>query len=120
MRAVFGRLLDRLTALLLRRPRKVLLVAAVIVVLSGAAATRLRLDPDVLNLIPRGNREVNEFRHLLKDTGTLDFHVIVVEFPKGSEPEAYYPLLDSIGEQLGKSARIESVTWRLPDMLAVV
>ena len=90
---MLGRLLDRITDLLLRRPRAVLLVALVVVLVSGAAATRLRLDPDVLNLIPRGNREVNEFRDLLKETGTLDFHVIVVEFPKGSDAAAYYPLL---------------------------
>ncbi|HJQ38419.1 MAG TPA: MMPL family transporter [Thermoanaerobaculia bacterium] len=117
---MFGRLLDRLTALLLRRPRKVLLVAGVIVLVFGAMATRLRLDPDVLNLIPRGNREVNEFRSLLKDTGTLDFHVVVVRFPKGSDPGTYYPLLDAIGEGLGKSQRIESVTWRLPDAVEMI
>lgn len=113
-------LLDRLTDLLLRRPKLVLAIAGVITLLFGLAALRLRLDPDVLNLIPRGNREVNEFRDLLKETGTLDFHVIVVEFPKGSEPDAYFPLLDRIGEELDKSERIDSVTWRLPDPLAVV
>ena len=83
---MIARLLDRLTALLLRRPRRVLAVSGAIVVLFALAATRLRLDPDVLNLIPRSNREVNEFRDLLRETGTLDFHVIVVEFPKGSDP----------------------------------
>lgn len=115
-----GRMLDRITELLLRRPRAVLFVALAVVLLSGAIATRLRLDPDVLNLIPRGNREVNEFRDLLKDTGTLDFHVIVVEFPKGHDASAYYPLLDRIGEQLSASKQIESVTWRLPEPLAVI
>ena len=117
---MIARLLERLTDLLLRWPRRVLLAALAIVILSGLAATRLRLDPDVLNLIPRGNREVNEFRELLRETGTLDFHVIVVEFPKGAEPDAYFPLLDRIGEELGKSERIETVTWRLPDMFSVV
>ncbi|HET8797044.1 MAG TPA: hypothetical protein VFO89_05140, partial [Thermoanaerobaculia bacterium] len=117
---MIGRLLDRLTDLLLRRPRMVLIVAAVVVVASGLAALRLRLDPDVLNLIPRGNREVNEFRELLKETGTLDFHVVVVSFPEGSDPAAYFPLLDAIGERLGKSEKIDSVTWRLPDALALV
>ncbi|HUP60569.1 MAG TPA: MMPL family transporter [Thermoanaerobaculia bacterium] len=117
---MLGRLLDRLTSLLLRRPRSVLAVALVIVAASAAIATRLRLDPDVLNLIPRGNREINEFRTLLKETGTLDFHVIVVQFPQGSEPAAYYPLLDRIGEELAKSKRIENVTWRLPDAFAVI
>jgi predicted RND superfamily exporter protein len=117
---MIGRLLNRLTELLLSRPRAVLVVSFIVVLVSGAAAIRLRLDPDVLNLIPRGNREVNEFRHLLKETGTLDFHVIVVEFPKGSDPSTYFPLLDRIGEDLGKSERIDSVTWRLPDTFAVI
>jgi len=117
---VLRRLLDRITDLLLLRPRAVLGVALAIVLLSGALATRLRLDPDVLNLIPRGNREVNEFRTLLKETGTLDFHVIVVEFPEGSDPATYFPLLDGIGEELEKSERIDSVTWRLPDAFAMI
>jgi predicted RND superfamily exporter protein len=109
-----------MTELLLRRPRAVLGVALVIVAIFGALALRLRLDPDVLNLIPRGNREVNEFRTLLKETGTLDFHVIVVEFPQGSDPASYFPLLDRIGEELEKSERIDTVTWRLPDAFAVI
>jgi predicted RND superfamily exporter protein len=117
---LLGSLLERITNLLLRRPRAVLAVSAVVVVLFGAAATRLRLDPDVLNLIPRNNREVNEFRGLLKETGTLDFHVIVVEFPQGADPSAYFSLLDGLGEQLGKSARMESMTWRLPDAISVI
>lgn len=114
------RALDRITELLLRRPRAVLGVAAIVVVIFGAIATRIRLDPDVLNLIPRGNREVNEFRSLLKDTGTLDFHVIVVEFPKGSDPGTYTPLLDTLGERLGASPRIENVSWRLPDVFSMI
>jgi uncharacterized protein len=117
---LIGSWLERITSLLLRRPRAVLVVAGVIVLLSGAAATRLRLDPDVLNLIPRNNREVNEFRELLRDTGSLDFHVIVVEFPKGSDPATYFPLLDRFGEELGKSKHIESVMWKLPEPVSVV
>lgn len=97
-----------------------LVVAAVIVVASAAIATRLRLDPDVLNLIPQNNREVNEFRELLRDTGTLDFHVVVVEFPKGSDPSTYFPLIDAIGQHLGKSSQIENVTWQIPDAFDVI
>ncbi|MGZ5434299.1 MAG: hypothetical protein ACXWH7_15375, partial [Thermoanaerobaculia bacterium] len=114
------RLLDRVAELVLHRPRAVLGVALAIVLASGVVATRLRIDPDVLNLIPRGNREVNEFREILRDTGTLDFHVIVVNLPKGGDPESYYPLLDAIGERLAKSKRIDGVTWRLPDALAMI
>ena len=114
------RWLERVTEVLLRRPGTVLGIAVAIVLVAGALATRLRLDPDVLNLIPRGNREVNEFRTLLQETGTLDFHVVVVEFPQGSEPATYFALLDRIGEELQKSERVESVTWRLPDAFAMI
>lgn len=117
---MIGSLLERITELLLRRPKAVLVVAGVITLLAGAAATRLRLDPDVLNLIPRNNREVNEFRDLLKETGTLDFHVIVVEFPEGADPSNYFPLIDRIGSELGKSKRIDLVTWRLPEAVSVI
>ena len=117
---MIGRLLDSITELLLRRPKAVLGIAAAIVVVFGLFALRLRFDPDVLNLIPRGNREVNEFRDLLNETGTLDFHVIVVELPKGGEPDRYYPLLDRLGEELEKSEKIETVTWRLPDVMGMV
>ncbi|MEA2491703.1 MAG: uncharacterized protein QOH21_3495 [Acidobacteriota bacterium] len=119
-RRVIERFLVRLTELLLRRPRRVLLIATAIVLAGGIAATRLHIDPDVLNLIPQSNREVNEFRDLIKETGTLDFHVVVVELPKGSDPAAYAPLLDRIGQDLQKSPRIESVTWRLPDVFAIL
>ena len=113
-------LIERTTALLLRRPQTFLLVALIVVVAFGAAATRLRLDPDVLNLIPRNNREVNEFRELITETGTLDFHVIVLELPKGADPGAYGPLLERIGADLRKSDKIEYASWSIPDPLSVI
>ena len=113
-------LLQRITKIVLRRPRAVLLVSLVIVLLGGAAALRLRLDPDVLNLIPRNNREVNEFREILEETGTLDFHIIIVDIPQGASPETYYPLLDSLGEGLKQSKNIETVTWQIPDVFSLV
>ena len=96
------------------------MVALVVVAISALVATRVRLDPDVLNLIPRNNREVNEFKDLLKETGALDFHVVVIEFPKGSDPSSYFPLIDSIGEGLRDSKRIENATWKLPDAFSLI
>lgn len=113
-------LLERLTGLLLNRPRTILVVALAVVATFGLLATRLQLDPDVLNLIPRNNREVNEFRELLTETGTLDFHVIVLQFPKGADPETYGPLIDRIGEQLRASKNIANATWSIPDPSTVV
>ncbi|MEA2462531.1 MAG: uncharacterized protein QOJ98_278 [Acidobacteriota bacterium] len=113
-------MLDRLAELLLRRPKTILAIAAVIVLVSGLIATRLRLDPDVLNLVPSNNREVNEFRDLLRETGTLDFHVVVLQFPKGADPAAYGPLIDGIGERLRASKQIDSASWNIPDPFSVI
>ncbi len=113
-------MLDRLAELLLRRPKTILAIAAVIVAISGLIATRLRLDTDVLNLVPSNNREVNEFRDLLRETGTLDFHVVVLEFPKGADPATYGPLIDRIGEGLRASKQIDSASWSIPDPFSVI
>jgi len=120
MRPVIGRWIEGITGLLLRRPRTILAVAAVVVVAAGLIATRLRLDPDVLKLVPQNNREVNEFRDLLTETGTLDFHIVVLEFPKGSDPAAYGPLIDGIGNRLRASKNIDSATWSVPDPFTLI
>lgn len=113
-------LLERLTALILRRPRAILLVSLAVVVAFGLMATRLRLDPDVLKLVPENNREVNEFREILTETGTLDFHVVVIGFPNGADPAAYGLLIDGIGERLRGSSRIDNVTWKVPDPFLLI
>lgn len=115
-----SRLFERITAVILRHPRSIVLVAALIVVAAGGAASRLRLDPDILKLIPQQNREVNEFRNLLQQTGTIDFHVVVVQLPKGADPAAYGPLIDALGARMQQSPRIEQTTWKLPDPFAVI
>jgi predicted RND superfamily exporter protein len=117
---LFASLLERLTGLLLHRPKAILAVALAITVASGLIATRIRLDTDVLNLIPRNNREVNEFKELLTETGTLDFHVVVLQFPEGADPANYGPLIDRIGEQLRGSKNIASAAWSIPDPFSMV
>lgn len=117
---MIARLIDRITELILRRPRAILVVTVAVVAVAAVIASRLRLDPDVLKLVPQNNREVNEFRDILTETGTLDFHVVVLQFPKGAEPATYGPLIDGIGERLRASEQIENATWKIPDPLTVI
>jgi predicted RND superfamily exporter protein len=117
---MIARFLERISNLVLSRPRTIVAVTLVIVAISGVIASRLKLDPDVLKLVPQNNREVNEFREVLTQTGTLDFHVIVFQFPKGSDPSTYGSLIDGIGEGLRGSKLIDHVTWRVPDPFAVI
>ncbi|HEV8658167.1 MAG TPA: MMPL family transporter [Thermoanaerobaculia bacterium] len=115
-----SRLFDRLAVFVTRRPHLIFAISAITVVLAGATALRLRLDPDILKLVPQHNRVVSEFRRLLEETGTIDFHVIVVELPHGADPSTYEPLIDIIGEHFRRSPLVEQATWRLPDPLTLV
>lgn len=117
---MIARLLESITSLILRRPRLIVTIVLLVIAASGVMATRLRIDPDVLNLVPQGNREVNDFRDILRETGTLDFHIVVLEFPAGSDPSNYGPLIDGIGERLKASDLIENVTWSVPDPMTVI
>ncbi len=88
-----------------------------ITALSLAGASLLRFDPDILNLVPQKNREVNEFKKVLGDLGSIDYHIAVVRVPPGRDASDYQPYVDALGERFAASERIASATWRLPDPL---
>jgi predicted RND superfamily exporter protein len=114
------RLFDALARLCLRHSRQILIGAGLIALLATLGAMRLRFDPDILNLIPQNNRSVNDFRRVLRDLGTLDNHVIVLELPKGSDVHTYDSLIDGIAEGYSKSPRIQEVQYRIPNPLDFV
>ena len=89
-------------------------------VLAVAGALQIHFDPDLLNLIPQNNREVNEFRKVLRDLGTLDNHVVVLEIPKGADVNTYDSLIESIAEGYRKNPHIEDVQYRIPNPLDFV
>src|SRR6476646_9638291 len=71
-----------------RRYGVVFAVTLLLVVLSTLIGTRLRLDGDILNLVPKGNRVVNTFRESLQDFGSLDYLLVLLEAPPRSRPAA--------------------------------
>lgn len=61
---------------------------------------RLRLDPDVLNLLPRSGTAVRAFRSYLSDFGSFDRVYIVFEAPEGESIDNYSPLVDRYADAL--------------------
>lgn len=116
MKPFFDWILERIVA----RHRAVLAVAALLFVASIAVSSRLRLDPDILNLVPRENREINEFRSVLKGLGTIDQHLVVIELPQGADPGAYEPLIASLTERFRAMPGVGSVDAEIPDAEEVV
>ncbi|HXA16242.1 MAG TPA: MMPL family transporter [Thermoanaerobaculia bacterium] len=111
------RILDALARLCLRRNREILITALVLAVLAVIGATRLSFDPDLLNLIPQQNRQVNEFRKVLKDLGTIDYHIVVLDMPKGRDVHEYDSLIEAIAEGYRKNPKIGDVTYKIPNPL---
>ncbi|MGH9458471.1 MAG: MMPL family transporter [Thermoanaerobaculia bacterium] len=114
------RIASAIAALVLRHARAVLWGAAAVAALSLAAATLLRFDPDLLRLVPQENREINEFRQVLEDLGSLDYHVAVVRVPSGRSAEEYEGFVEDLGARIESSPRIANATWHLPDPLGML
>lgn len=117
---MLARTFDALARLCLRHSKQIAIAAAIIAVLALAAASRLTFDPDLLNLIPQKNKQVNDFRKVLKDMGTIDYHIVVLEMPPGRDVHEYDTLIDGIAEGYRKSPKIEDVSYRLPNPLDFV
>lgn len=117
-------LIDRLARATRRiatdRYRIILIGALVVAALAGLAATRLRFDPDILNLVPRNDRDVNNFKRVLQQMGTIDQHIVVVELPKGSDISEYAPLLDSLADGYRKLPSVDGIDYRIPNPLDLV
>jgi hypothetical protein len=117
---MIGRIADRLTGLALRRHRTVFAMAFVLAVLAGLAATRLHFDPDILSLVPQDNPVVNDFRRVLEDMGTIDYHLTVVEVPPGRDAAEYEPLVDALGAGYRALPQVRGVQYRLPDPVSLI
>ena len=93
------------------------MAAGVLALLAIAGALRLSFDPDLLNLIPQQNKQVNDFRKVLRDLGTIDYHIVVLDIPRGRDIHEYDSLIEAIAEGYRKNPRIEDVSFRIPNPL---
>ncbi|MGV8039783.1 MAG: RND family transporter [Thermoanaerobaculaceae bacterium] len=111
------RLLLAVESLSRRRWGVVLAVCAVVFVLSSWLGSKIRLESDVLKLIPGGNRQVDTFRQALADFGSIDYLMVLLETEKGDHVEALVEHADLLAERLAaRKDLVESVEYRVrPD-----
>src|SRR5260370_31626785 len=114
------KILDSLADLCLRRSKQIIVVSLIVALASVIAASRLTFDPDLLNLIPQKNKQVNDFRKALRDMGTIDYHIVVVNIPPGRDAHDYEALIEAIADGYRKNPRIEDITYRIPNPLDFV
>jgi uncharacterized protein len=107
------RLLEALADFSRRRYRLVLAVTALVLLLSGIAISRLRLDADVLNLVPKNDPVINAYLETLREFGTFDYLMVLVEIPQDVAVDPYTEFADRLAERLVTLPEIESVDHRI-------
>src|SRR5512140_486358 len=111
---------DKIAELCLSHSGKILLISAFVLIAALAGASRLSFDPDILNLVPENNREINEFKKALRDMGTIDYHIVVLNLPAGHDASEYDTLIQSIANGYRKSGLIDDVDYRIPNPLDMI
>jgi predicted RND superfamily exporter protein len=79
--------------------------------------SHLRLESDVLQLIPKGNRQVDTFREALRDFGSIDYLMVLLEAGQGEGVDELEDFADVYAEKLlDQHDLVESVEYRFqPD-----
>ncbi len=96
-----------------RRYRTVFKVALLVVLVSIYLGSRLRLDGDVLNLVPKNNHVVDTFKSAIRDFGGLDYLIILVEARPGQTGEDLQEYADLLAEQLQRVPSIRYVEHKI-------
>jgi predicted RND superfamily exporter protein len=79
--------------------------------------SRIKIESDVLSLIPRGTRQVDTFREALHEFGSIDYLIVLLEAAKDEGPDEIEDFADLFAEKLrAHDGLVESVEYRFqPD-----
>jgi predicted RND superfamily exporter protein len=100
-----------------RRFRLVFLASLALFAAAVWLGAHIRLESDILNLIPRGNRNVDVFRTALHEFGSIDYLMILLEAGKDEGPDELEDFADLYAEKLrARDLLVENVEYRFqPD-----
>ncbi len=93
-----------------RHYRAVIAASAVLALASAFSLTRLRLDIDVLSMLPRGTPAFDDFRAFVGDFGQLDELLVLVD---GAPPETLRRFVDALTPRLAALHTVGEVWGRI-------
>jgi uncharacterized protein len=81
-----------------------------------------KIQSDILDLLPRNNKVVQDFRMATEDFKSLDYLFVVLETkdPKAHPIESYEDFADLYAEGMRKSGLVDGVEYRLQDYEPVI
>jgi predicted RND superfamily exporter protein len=99
----------RWAALIERHHRAILIGSLLLGALAALSLTRLRLDVDVLSMLPRGTPAFDDFKTFIAEFGQLDELVILVDGPAADRVR----FADALSERLAALPEMARVQGRL-------
>ncbi len=96
-----------------RRPRIVIFLGIAAVVAAVLLGFRVRVETDVLSLVPQHDPVVRAFKTTVERFGSVDLLLGVVEVPKDEGLDEALPAADLLAEELRGSHLIQWVEYRL-------
>ena len=111
------RILLRIERFSRERWRLVFIASFVLLAVSTWLGSRVRLESDVLNLIPRGLRQVDTFREALHDFGSIDYLIVLLEAGPDEGPDEIEDFADGLADRLrARDDLVEELEYRFePD-----
>ena len=85
----------------------------VLLLFSVFLVTRLTLDTNMLNLLPRGDERVDTFRQTMERFGTIDYLLVVVRVPEDEVLAPYESFADRLAGRLVDLPQVGEVEYRL-------
>ena len=98
-----------------RRWGVVFLMTALVVAGSMWLSTRLKLSSDILALLPSGNPKISAYVSTIRDFGSLDYLLVMVDAPAENTSEDIEELVDRFAEELSALPQVEYVEYRLDE-----
>ena len=120
-----GRLLPRRLPLVLVRigrrfPGTVIALSLVMWVVAGVLATRIKVETDILSLVPQHNEAVRNFKTTIERFGSVDTLLVVVRLGPADERERDLAFADHLAGVLRSWGLIEWVEYRVDDSIEIL
>lgn len=98
--------------------KKVIIVSIILTLIFGLLALRLQLATDIVNLLPSKSKVSKDFMGAIKDFGTLDFLVVVVQAKDTTSPQSSTHLklfADEFAKRLSSTNLLKGIDYKISE-----
>lgn len=103
-----------------RRAKAAIALAILAWLVAGALAWRIRLETDLLSLVPQDNETVQDFRSTIERFGAVDTLLVVLRLDPETDRESQLAFADRLAAELDAWDFIDWVEYRIDSTLAAV